>query len=271
MKMAACQLVSGTDKAANLAEIERLAAAAAAEGAQLAVFPEYAMHYTPKFSQEFVDEAEPLDGDFVTALRGVASRHGISIIAGMHERIPGERRAYNTIVVAGPGPEPGPEPGPVAVYRKQHLYDAFGFKESDFLCPGPLGEPATFEVDGVVVGLLTCYDLRFPEVSRTVVDAGAQLLVYPAAWMPGPRKEDHWQTLARARAIENTVYVAAISQAPPVGVGGSLIVDPNGVVLGGLGEASGTIVVPVEAGRIDRVRAFNPSLANRRYAVVPHD
>ena len=265
MKIAVCQFASGTDKAANLAEIERLAADAAAEGARLAVFPEFAMQYTPKFSQEFVDEAEPLDGGFATALRGLAARYGISIVAGMHERIPGERRACNTIVVLGPDPERDL----VAAYRKQHLYDAFGFKESDFLCAGPLGEPVTFEVDGVSVGLLTCYDLRFPEAARTLVDAGAQLLLYPAAWMPGPRKEDHWQTLARARAIENTVYVAAVSQTPPVGVGGSLVVDPNGVVLGGLGEASGTIAVNVEAERIERVRAFNPSLANRRYTVSP--
>lgn len=263
MKIAAGQIVSGTDKSENLAEIAKLAAKAAAEGAQVVVFPEFAMYDTPSLDQAFLDEAEPLDGAFVTALGKLADELNITLIAGMHERIEGVDRAFNTLVAVAPAS------GLIGVYHKQHLYDAFGFKESDFICPGVLDDPTMIEIYGVKIGLLTCYDLRFPEAARKHADAGVHVLVYPAAWMPGPRKEDHWNTLARARAIENTIYVAAISQGPPVGTGGSLIIDPTGLVLGEIGEANGIVVATIDPERIEVVRSFNPSLANRRYTVIP--
>lgn len=263
MKIAACQMVSGTDKVENLRLIAGLAAEAAAEGASVAVFPEFAMYDTPNLTAEFLGEAESLDGSFVTALKQIAREHGLVIVAGMHESIEGEDRAFNTLVAVRPD-------GEVAgVYHKQHLYDAFGFKESDFIRPGTLSDPVTVDVDGVRIGLLTCYDLRFPEASRRHADAGVHALLYPAAWVPGPRKEDHWNTLSRARAIENTVYVVAVSQGPPtVGTGGSIIVDPTGLTLGELGEASGVIVAKIDPARVAAVRDFNPSLANRRYTVA---
>lgn len=263
MKIAAAQIVSGANKQENLAEIERLTALAASEGADLVVFPEFAMYYTPMQNPEFLRQSEPLDGEFVTALARLADAHDVVLVAGMHERIDGEDRAYNTLVIVAPGD------GLIGVYHKQHLYDAFGFKESDYLHPGETQHPTTFEVDGVKVGLLTCYDLRFPEAARTHADAGVQVLVYPAAWMPGPRKEDHWSTLARARAIENTFYVAGVSQGPPLGIGGSLLIDPTGLVLGELGESNGVAVATIKPERIEQVRAFNPSLVNRRYTVSP--
>lgn len=264
MKIAACQMASGTDKNENLKEIARLTAEAAAEGADLAVFPEFAMHYPPVLSKEFLADAESLDGHFVGELKKLAVQHGLTIIAGMHEEIPGDERAFNTLVAVGPDGELK------GVYHKQHLYDAFGLVESDYICPAPLDGPVTFELDGVKIGLLTCYDIRFPEAARRHADAGVDLLVYPAAWAPGPRKEDHWNTLARARAIENTIYVAAVSQGPPIaGTGGSLIIDPMGLVLGELGEASGVAVARIDAARVEHVRSFNPSLKNRRYTVTP--
>ena len=266
MRIAACQITSGTDKTANLAEISRRVAEAVAEGADLAVFPEFAMYDTPELSRSFVDAAESLDGEFVTALVGLASKHRIAIVAGMHERGAGASLASNTLVAIDP------DRGLVEIYRKQHLYDAFGYRESEFITPGPAGAPVVIEVGGVTVGLLTCYDLRFPEAAREVVDAGAEVILYPAAWMPGPRKEDHWKTLVRARAIENTAYVVAVSQGPPlVGVGGSLLVDPSGLVLGELGEADGVIIARIDRERLARVRSVNPCLANRRYAVVPDE
>lgn len=264
MKIAACQMVSGTDKRENLREIERLTALAAAEGAKVAVFPEFAMYDTLNLDAEFLGESESLDGKFVTELKRVSAEHGIVIVAGMHEEIEGEDRAFNTLVAVHP------EAGVAAVYHKQHLYDAFGFKESDFIRPGAVSEPVTFDVDGVKIGLLTCYDLRFPEISRRHTDAGVHVLLYPAAWVPGPRKEDHWNTLSRARAIENTIYVVAVTQGPPtVGTGGTIIIDPMGLTLGELGEANGIIVAAIEPDRVEAVRGFNPSLANRRYAVAP--
>ena len=262
MRIAICQTVSGTDKEANLRQIGEFAEDAASRGAELAVFPEYAMYAAPDFTAEFIAQGEPLDGPFVQRLAGVARRTGMSIVAGMIETVPGEDRGWNSLVLVTP------EGGLDRVYRKTHLYDAFGIKESDHIRPGDLEGPVTFTIGDVTVGLLTCYDLRFPEAARQHADAGTDVLVYPAAWGPGPRKEDHWKTLARARAIENTFYVAAVSQGPGIGTGGSLIVDPMGVTLAGLGEVSGVAIANIERERIASVRAVNPCLMNRRFAVT---
>lgn len=263
MKFAIGQMVSGEDKAANIAEITRLTEEAAATGARLVVFPEFAMFDVPSLDEHFVAEGEPLDGPFVSALAALSTRTGVAIVAGMLEAIPGENRGYNTLVLVTP------EDGLAKVYHKLHLYDAFGILESDFIRPGEIEGPVTFDIDDVTVGMLTCYDLRFPEAARQHADAGVHLLLYPAAWMPGARKEDHWNTLARARAIENTLYVAAVSQGPAIGTGGSLIVDPMGLTLGELGERSGVVAADVVPDRVSQVRSVNPSLANRRFTVVP--
>lgn len=262
MKFAIGQMVSGADKTANLAEITRLTEEAAAAGARLVVFPEFAMFDVPHLDAEFVAQGESLDGPFVTGLAELSQRTGVSIVAGMLERIDDEPRGYNTLVLVTPGE------GLSRVYHKLHLYDAFGFLESDHIRPGAIEGPVTFRVDDVTVGMLTCYDLRFPEVAREHADAGVELLLYPAAWMPGARKEDHWNTLARARAIENTLYVAAVSQGPGVGTGGSVIVDPMGITLGEIGERSGIAVAVADPERVAQVRSVNPSLANRRFTVV---
>ncbi len=111
---------------------------------------------------------------------------------------------------------------------------------------------------------MTCYDLRFPELARLLVDAGAELLVVPAAWVAGPRKVDHWRTLLRARAIENTVYVAAAGQPAPRYSGHSMLVDPLGDVLAEAGEGAETVTGVVDLARLDEARRTNPSLANRR-------
>ncbi|WP_119698646.1 carbon-nitrogen hydrolase family protein [Microbacterium halotolerans] len=265
MRIAICQFHSGTDKERNLATIAGLAAEAEASGAKLALFPELAMYDEPTLGLSAVEHAEALDGPFVTGLATIARRTGLFLVAGMTERIDGER-AYNTAVVVSPSD------GLTARYRKAHLYDAFGYRESDTIRPGELEGPVTFEVDGVTVGVLTCYDLRFPEAARQHADAGTDLLLYPSAWMPGARKEDHWSTLLRARAIENTVFVAGVSQSPPdIGIGGSLIADPMGVTMAELGEHPGVATADVHHARIADVRAKNPSLANRRFAVVPLD
>ncbi|WEK61351.1 MAG: carbon-nitrogen hydrolase family protein [Candidatus Microbacterium colombiense] len=262
MKFAIGQMVSGEDKVANLAEITRLTEDAAAAGARLVVFPEFAMFDVPKLDEQFITHGESLDGPFVTGLADLARRTGVAIVAGMLETIEGEPRGYNTLVLVTP------EDGLSRVYHKLHLYDAFGFLESDHIRPGDIAGPVTFTIDDVTVGMLTCYDLRFPEVAREHADAGVDLLLYPAAWMPGARKEDHWNTLARARAIENTLYVAAVSQGPSIGTGGSIIVDPMGITLGEIGERSGIAVADATPQRVAEVRAVNPSLANRRFTVV---
>ena len=132
-----------------------------------------------------------------------------------------------------------------------------------------LDAPELFTWGGFTVGLQTCYDIRFPEVSRRIVDAGADLLLVPAEWVRGPLKEHHWRTLLTARALENTVFVAAADHTPPVGVGTSLVIDPMGVAVAALGEARGVAVAAISPDRVTEVRRVNPALQLRRFGVAP--
>ena len=262
VSVAIAQFAPTANKQANLRVIAELAATAATDGAQVLAFPEYAMFTVPSMTDEFVTTAEPLDGEFVSSLGELVRQDGLHIVAGINEAIPGEDRIHNTLIALGP------DGRLVAKYRKLHLYDAFGYRESDRVAPGEIEAPETFTVDGVTFGLQTCYDLRFPEVTRRIVDAGADVVVLPAEWVPGPLKEDHWTTLVRARAIENTIYVVAADQSAPAGSGVSMIVDPMGLVLASLGETTGTAVAKVSPARIAEVRAKNPALKLRRFEVA---
>ncbi len=143
----------------------------------------------------------------------IAASHDVA-----HRRRPASSGRATSGACATPS-SPSTAPGVLARYRKLHLYDAFGQRESDWVEPGELAEPETFELDGLRFGLMTCYDLRFPEVGRLLADAGADVFVVPAEWVRGPLKEHHWRTLLHARAIENTVFVAAADHPPPLGVG----------------------------------------------------
>jgi predicted amidohydrolase len=245
----------------NVKTIERLVSAAASGGAALIVLPEYAMFTVPAMDQRFVDSAEPLDGQFVNRIREVAEANSIAVVCGMNEKTQDPERISNTLIaVSGTGEL-------VAVYRKLHLYDAFGYMESSLVVPGDVTIPDTFDVDGMHFGMQTCYDLRFPEVTRRIVDAGADVLLLPAEWVPGPLKEMHWTTLVCARAIENTIYVAAADQIAPAGAGNSMIVDPMGVTVAALGEHEGIAFATVSLERIEAVRVKNPALSLRRFAV----
>ena len=202
--------------------------------------------------------AEPLDGPFVAAVAEQARTHEVTVVAGMFETSDDPARPYNTLVVLGP------DGGLRASYRKIHLYDSFGYKESDRLVAGTV-EPVLVDVEGVRVGLTTCYDLRFPELSRSLAERGAELLLVPAAWVAGERKVEHWRTLVTARAIENTVYVAAAGQPAPRYTGHSLVVAPSGDVLAETDDADGRVIsATLDLGELDAVRRTNPSLLNRR-------
>jgi predicted amidohydrolase len=266
--IAVAQFAPTADERENLERIERLAGDAANRGALLVVFPEYSCYFsTTMAGAEAVEHAQSLHGPFVRALAELASELGIHLIAGMIERVPGdEQRVANTLVALDDHGEL------VAHYRKLHLYDAFGARESTWIVPGPLAGPPVFPFAGFTVGLQTCYDARFPEVTRRLVDAGADLIAMPSEWVRGPLKEAHWRTLATARAIENTVYLAAADHAPPVGVGNSLIVDPMGVEVATLGEQDGEVAVAwITPSRVAEVRRVNPALALRRFRVEPLD
>jgi len=260
--IAVAQFAPGDDRAANLVAVRELAACAASRGAKLVVFPEYTAFFEPELGAASVAAAEPLDGPFVSGIGGIAHGLGVHLVAGMLEATDDPSRFSNTLVAVDEAGEL------VAKYRKMHLYDAFGQRESDFVVAGPIEEPETFLVDGLTIGLQTCYDVRFPEVTRRLVDAGAEIVVLPSEWVRGPLKEQHWRTLVTARALENTVYVAAADHAPPIGAGNSMIVDPMGVELATIGEQSDVALAWVSRDRLAEVRTRNPALALRRFAVI---
>lgn len=263
VQIAVAQFAPGDDKEVNVESIRSLIGMAAKQDARLVVLPEYALFTTTALDERIVKNAETVDGPFVNRLGELAREYSLSIVAGMNEQVPGEGRVHNTLVFLD-------SQGEVAgLYRKLHLYDAFGYKESQWVAPGEIGTPAILTVDDLSLGAQTCYDLRFPEVTRAVVDAGAEVVLIPSEWVPGPLKENHWTTLVRARAIENTVYVAAADQTAPTGCGNSMIVDPMGVILASLGESDGVACADISHERIDEVRAKNPALSARRFTVTP--
>lgn len=258
--VAVAQFAPGADREENLRSIRALATQAVARGATLVVLPEYSSYFTAEMGADWVEAAEPLDGPFVSGLASVARELGIHLVAGFLQST-AEERFSNTLVAVDAAGEV------VATYRKIHLYDAFGQRESDWVVPGPIAPPETFEWEGLTVGLQTCYDVRFPEVTRRLVDAGADLVLVPSEWVRGPLKEHHWRTLITARALENTIFVAAADHAPPIGVGNSMVVDPMGVELVTIGEQTAVAVAEVSRERLEAVREVNPALALRRFRV----
>lgn len=231
-------------------------------GADLVVLPESAMYSDPLREHPGQRYAEPLDGPFVSALREATAQHKVHVVVGVTEAVEGGR-PFNTLAYITP------EGKLQGVYRKVHLFDAFGHRESDSVQGGE-PEALIFNLHGVTVGAATCYDIRFPEVSRFLVDHGADIILLPTSWVSGPMKEAHWETLLRARAIENTIYVAGSSQSGPRRIGASMIVDPMGVVIAALGEQDrGLAVAMISTERVEETRLVNPSLQNRKFTVQP--
>ncbi|WP_424464935.1 carbon-nitrogen hydrolase family protein [Pseudoclavibacter helvolus] len=263
LAVAVAQYAPGADTSENERLLSEHVALAAGRGARLVVVPEYASYFQPDLGPDLVRHAQGLDGPFVTLMRSLALEHGVAVVAGLVATSADPERFANTLVAVAASGEV------VASYQKVHLYDAFGAKESDWVVAGEPSPPQTFVVDGVRVGLQTCYDLRFPEVSRMLVDAGAQLVAIPAEWVRGPLKEHHWTTLLAARAIENTVYFAAADHPAPIGVGHSAVVDPRGATLAGVGVEPGIALAWVSLEALDAVRTQNPALELRRYRVAP--
>ena len=265
MRVGVVQFRSGEDKPDNLRRLRALIERAAAEGAELVITPEASMHSFGAGDESLAPYAEAIDGPFVRGLAETARDRGITVVAGMFEPVEGDlARAYNTVVAIGPDGKV------IGRYRKIHLFDALGWTESKQLVPGPT-ELLTFPCGDTIVGVLTCYDLRFPELSRALVDAGATLLALPSAWVAGPHKVDQWTSLVHARAIENTAYVAGAAQPPPEYSGHSVVVDPYGITLTELGDDETVAVAEVTAERTTEVRTRMPSLQHRRFSVFPKD
>ncbi|MDE2579876.1 MAG: hypothetical protein KGL46_13820 [Hyphomicrobiales bacterium] len=253
MRVAAAQISSGPDVGENLASALAAVERAAAAGAQLVALPEAAMFW---FGGPLAPIAEPLDGPYASALRAAARRLGVVIVAGMFEPA-ADGRVHNTLLATGPGVE--------TFYRKIHLYDAFGARESDTVAPGD--QYVHFNFDGVRIGLATCFDLRFARQFSALAHAGAQLIVAPASWGEGPGKTQQWDLVTRARAADSQCWLLACGQAwrqpqapAPLGVGRSRIVDPLGEVRAQLSTAPDVLVYDVDLEMIADVRARLPLL-----------
>ncbi|MFE4539705.1 carbon-nitrogen hydrolase family protein [Streptomyces scopuliridis] len=266
MRIALSQLTTGPDPERNLELLRAEAHRAAAGAARVIVFPEAAMAC---FGTPLAPLAEPLDGPWATAVRRLAEETGLVVVAGMFTPAP-DGKVANTLLATGPGVE--------AAYDKIHLYDAFGFAESDTVAAG--SEVVTIEVDGVRIGLATCYDVRFPELFRAHADAGAVLSLLPASWGAGPGKREQWELLTRARALDATLWLAAVDQADPAasrapgdeaapspaptGIGHSALIGPDGTVRQSLGAGPGLLLADVDVDEVAAVRRAVPVLANRR-------
>lgn len=261
LDVALVQWLPGENPAENAVRMRDLALRA--NGARLIVFPEYSQFCTKRLGERGPDAAEPIDGQFAQAMSELSDEVDATIVAGMIER-DGDT-VFNSMLVCAQG-------AVQHVYRKVHLYDSFGGGESDWLTSGDPDQTVVFEVDGAPIGVQTCYDLRFPEITRRLAVAGAETVLVPADWIPGPLKEQQWRTLAAARAIENTVYIGAPDVAPPLGVGHTTLFDPRGMAIAGVGDETEAVVTGViESNVIEAVRKNNPSLALRRYDVTVSD
>ncbi|WP_434592784.1 carbon-nitrogen family hydrolase [Streptomyces sp. A5-4] len=225
-------------------------------GVDLVVLPE--LWPVGAFAYEsFVAEAEPVEGATYDVMSKAARDAGVWLHAGsIVERDP-EGPLYNTSLVFSPDGELA------RTYRKIHR---FGFDKGEAVMMGAGEELVTVRTDELTFGLGTCYDLRFPELFRGLVDAGAQAFVVPAGW-PARRRE-HWTLLARARAVENQAYVLACGTAGThAGVeqaGHSIVVDPWGEVLAEAGTAEEVLTVDLDPAKVTTTREQFPALKDRR-------
>lgn len=240
-----------------LTQVDTFVEHAAKAGASLVAFPENLMCPRELTASELAELSEPIDGAFVRGVAAAAARYGIWVAFTMSERNPDGPPFNAAVVVDGLGTVRG-------TYRKCHLYDAHGVRESDRMTagdalPGPIVTPFC------TLGVGICYDLRFPELSRSLVTAGCDVVLFPSAWIDGPCKGDHWETLLRARAIESEAFVAGICHAGERYVGGSLVADPLGRVVACLdGKDEGLLVCEVDLGLVAHARDAMPVLEHRR-------
>ena len=262
-KLALAQVSTSDEKRVNLERGVDLIRAAAERGADLLVLPELFMAYAPldKPPGEIVSIAERVGGDFVRTLADEARRRRIHLVVGILEKSrKNPEKVHNTVVMVGPDGKV------IAKHRKLQLFDSFDYGESSRFEPGSEIEGA-FKTRMARMGMMTCYELRFPEMARILALQGAELIVVPTAWVAGRMKEDHLHILARARALENTVFLAVASQTGRIFTGRSLVVDPFGVSICDAGEEEGLVTVDIDTERVRRVREMLPSLRHIRWDV----
>ncbi|WP_312691402.1 deaminated glutathione amidase [Kosakonia sp.] len=257
MIVAAGQFVVTPGWESNAQTCVSLMAQAAARQASLLVLPEALLARDDNDPHLSVKSAQELNGGFLRVLLDESRRNRLTTVLTVH--VPSTQgRAVNTLVVLRGGEI-------IAQYAKLHMYDAFNIQESARVDAGNEVAPL-IDVDGFKVGLMTCYDLRFPELAMKLALGGAQVLVLPAAWVRGPLKEQHWATLLSARALDTTCYLVAAGECGNKNIGQSRVIDPQGVTVAAAAEAPALIFADVNPERLAETREKLPVLRNRRFA-----
>ena len=257
MKVAMGQFAVTREWQDNAATCIRLMHQAAEAGAHLLVLPEAVLARDIHDPDMALKAAQPLDGPFVSQLLAASRGNALTTMVGVH--VPtAAGRALNVLLVLRNGEI-------VVRYDKLHLYDAFAAQESRNIDAGE-AIPPLVDVAGMKVGLMTCYDVRFPELARRLALDGAEVLVLPAAWVKGPLKERHWEVLVTARALENTCYMVAVGDCGIRDIGQSLVVDPLGVAIAKAAEAPALVFAELDPARVAHARSILPVLENRRFA-----
>lgn len=282
VKVSIVQMESSVNKNENLSYSLEKIKESGIKKSKVVCFPEFQMAYSPstQSNKELFSIAESLDGNFINSVRKSAKEQDVFVIGSIYEK-PSYIAEVRTKTKSKTGNLPKKNPPDllyhvydtayvinnrgslVSFYRKLHLYDALGFKESKKLLSGDKISPPIMSPLGKL-GMLICYDLRFPELSRILTLRRSSVLVSPSGWIQGIMKEDHWITMCKARAIENGVFLLAPNQVGNIFCGRSLIVDPFGVIILDMGNKVGMEIVDLDLERIPSVRKDLPLLKNRR-------
>ncbi|KAG2473035.1 MAG: Nitrilase/cyanide hydratase and apolipoprotein N-acyltransferase [Nitrosopumilales archaeon] len=258
-KIAIVQFKASTDKNQNLSRILNFIEKASTKGAELCAFPEFMMFYTTssQTSSELARLAEKINGKFVSEIQKCAKENNIQVVGTFYEKSKKKNRVYDSSFLINKSGKV------ISTYRKIHLYDALGFRESDKMIQGTkIILPSKTTIGKI--GMLICYDLRFPEMSRILASAGSEILVAPSAWVKGKMKEEHWITINKTRAIENGCYVIAPDQVGNIYCGRSLVVDPFGKILLDMKKRQGIGYVNISLDKVKQTRKKLPLLKNRR-------
>ncbi|XP_014474246.1 PREDICTED: nitrilase homolog 1 [Dinoponera quadriceps] len=265
--IAVCQMRSISDKVKNLEVVTSLAIEAKRRSAAIAFFPE-ACDYLADNKKDIVAMAEPLSGQTVASYKEIASKNDIWLsLGGIHEASPDAQKIYNTHILINN------EGQLVATYRKIHLFDmdnkdtGVRLMESDYVLRGTEIVPPVLTPIGKLA-LSICYDMRFPELSLTLRNMGAQILTYPSAFTYQTGAA-HWEVMLRARAVENQCYVVAAAQTGAhnkkrTSWGHAMIVDPWGAVVAQCAEKTGIATAEIDLELLEKVRKNMPCEEHRR-------
>jgi predicted amidohydrolase len=253
LKIALVQFSSTPDPEDNLKRVKQLIHEAHGHAAMI-VFPEYTNFFARQDRKDLYEMSDSTS--FINEVRSAAVEHQSGVVIGVYERA--DRPAvHSTAYFIRPDGETGIK------YSKSHLFDAFGSSELERLVPSS-DRPTVFEYMGFRFGMMICYEIRFPEIARKMALMGADALIVPSAWYMGFNKEDQWETLVKARAMENTVYVLTSNQIGNAFTGITMAVDPAGIVVARATEEEGLVYAELSRERIVKVRSALPLLRQRR-------